>query len=192
MRILLLSAVIVSIAGAAFAFDGKREGLILGAGLGLGLSDYSMDVLYDSFEDLHPTDTEFGLGTIGGRIGGGFNERVLMYLGGLGVSAVDVIVNITGLGMTWYTRDTSPSWYFSGLAGLGTVDPDGLKSHYGFGISAGVGWEFARHWSAEASLGWLRASRDEERNSIDLFDQNTAGLETDAWMFVVTVNGLAY
>jgi hypothetical protein len=67
-----------------------------------------------------------------------------------------------------------------GLSSFGPVDDSSAQA--GLGISGGVGYEFAPHWSVEAVVGW--GSPEEESGG--------STLKTDALVFAVRIHGLAY
>lgn len=195
MRIVLAGLLVLGTVSAAHAFDGKRKGFVLGYGLGMGAADFSIDYSYRGVSG-SIDDSEFGFADQL-RIGHGFNERFVLYLGGIGVRTSTISTVITGFGANYYYSDGTPGAYLTAIAGFIYVTAElevfrGSNGHFGGGVAAGAGWEFKAHWSLEAVLGWGRASRDEVDTYLNLFNQDGPAIDTDLWFLLLTVNGLAY
>lgn len=190
MRIIsacLFALAALSAARSAEAFDGTRKGFVLGFGAGPGITSFSQ-----IGGDFDPGVAK-SLVTVS-RIGIGLSEQVLVYFGGntswfpaTDRSGDDAFVSYgVGLaGASWYLSARSPSPYVTGLVGIATWnrpfdDPD---SQIGFGLGAGVGFEFSRHWSVEATVKWGRPGVNH------LFGGSTT---TRATSFGITLVGMAY
>jgi hypothetical protein len=68
-------------------------------------------------------------------------------------------VGVSGFGVTYLTRPTSPSFFVTGIAGEGgraTFERRDWRDGRGFGV--GAGYEFARHWSLSGDALFLRFS----------------------------------
>jgi hypothetical protein len=193
MRILFVTFLVLAVAQSATAFDGRRKGLVLGVGVGASGASYTMDVSSAGMDPYSNTDNQAGFGLRGAQIGIGFDERFMLVVDNLIVTTSDVTNYIGGVGFNAYFTDAAPSMYVTGLLGIGTVKPDGLESHSGFGLAAGLGWEFAPHYSTEMVFGWNRAQRDEKPSSgFDIFNQGGPAIDTDMWTVLVSINTLAY
>lgn len=193
--VLLVAATMLVAASAAHAFNGKRRGFILGFGVGGGLTSFTQTLTVPAYgyDETSGRENEFSIAT-DFKIGGGFNEQFLLYyvnrVSWFSIENVfeeDVtIANSVGLvGVSYYFQQTAPSPYLLGLVGVSMWDApfeSGASSQTGFGIGGGVGWEFSRHWSLEATINW-GLPRDKE-----------SGIEvkTNAFSVLVTINGLAY
>ncbi len=186
LALLAAAGVCLWVSGAS-AFDGERGGFVLGFGAGVGLTSFTQTI--DDFDGAATSDrqNEFSLGS-DFKIGGGIGDRFLLYyvnrIAWLNVDndlyRNEMIVNGVGLlGASYYFQETAPSWYVLGLLGISTWGSlDEGDSEAGFGVGAGAGWEFTRHWSVEATINWGKPSED--------------WVETNAVSFLVTINGLAY
>ena len=173
----LAAAIIMLLSTGAAAFDGHRSGFILGFGLGPGLTVEGGD------NNLHLFNTDF-------RIGGGSQQ--MQYYWSAKVSwvpfetyseSVTETFGLGGFGISYYFQPAAPSWYTTASIGVASIsfplednapDPD-----FGFGLSAGMGYEFSPHFSVEGNLvcGSINYYRDYYRA---------------IWSFKVTFNVLAY
>ena len=157
------------------AFDGRRQGFILGGGLGPSFNSYSFKESFRSY----PRQNVPGLG-VDERIGVGLNSRfLLMYYGNFnlfngnngrvrGFSGNDVI---GGIGFFVYLKDDSvfaPSPYLLGGIGIGVWTVPEIRDSSGSlvysnggdlgepatgtAFTFGVGYEFVKHWSVQLDL----------------------------------------
>ena len=165
-----LSLVAALAASRADAFDGKREGFVLGLGGGYG-------TLW----------VDRAGGTKGGsgfatafRIGAGLDDRTMLHFASRQVWDIeqqggDTQVLAT-LGATHHLRPASPSAFFTGGAGASLLDgwiDDDITA--GVVVMAGTGYEFARHWSV--ALDYMHS-----------FETGAEPIHT----VTLTVGGLAY
>ncbi|NOY88476.1 MAG: hypothetical protein GXO93_03675 [FCB group bacterium] len=144
------------------AFDGKRDGFVLGFGLGAGK-------VYFSKENHTGLSTDF-------KIGAGVSKHVVLFWANQFIWYSGLTYyRLNGIGGAYYFKPSSPSLYFTGaigLATLGTIDPvkfrsDGISK---FGMGFGVGYEFSKNYSFEANY---------------LTEPDATGIK-------ITINGLAY
>jgi len=145
-----LLILLLTVAGSASAFDGKRTGFCLGFGAGLGTITYSDDGASD-----HKTLNGFQT-TL--DIGAGITDRLLILYSGH-----TAIYRAKGLPFVWgtptvivryYFKPTDPSPYIFGgpaaAVGVGWDDYGiGGGGLGGFGFAAGVGYQIDRHFQLE-------------------------------------------
>ena len=174
----------------ALPFDEKREGFIIGGGLGPALTSWSQTIgsITSNPQNDFNINTDF-------RIGGGFKgEQSMFYywnriswLSMVNVYGDKVIITsgITGLGLSYYFKPFTPSFYLLGCLGLsfwGTPFEPNSKTWLGVGLIGGVGYEFIKHLSVEVTTMWGNPSISELGTRIT----------TDALTVAVTVIGIAY
>ena len=173
----------ITVASPASAFDQDRRGFVLEYGLG---PSYSTAIVkeYDPYfqATIEAGQMQFSAATRF-RLGSGVSERVaIMYVNDLAFSLDDALFyedaftlnGLSGIGVRWYAKPTAPSWHVEGAVGLARTtltssSGSDATSDSGFGFEGGVGFEFARSWSA--SLVARRLSFGEgavDRNAFDL------------------------
>ena len=116
-------------------FDGEREGLLLGIGVG-----YAAVASGGAIEG---SATGFA---VSGKLGYGLSDQLTIYLS----SAVPSIV--PSLGFLYFT-DRNSDYYLTGSLGYVSGDQDSILS-----ISGGMGYELRDHMSLELMLGYNRIS----------------------------------
>lgn len=180
----LLVVMTLGSTGTAFAFNGAREGFLLG--FGIGASQYKID----------DTDSKSGLET-DLKIGYGFTDQFQMfYTNKVHWSSSDdyygdshlTVHGLTGIGANYYFSPTSPSFFIGGGVGLAAhriinTDSDNNNdsdNNSGSGFYVNGGFEFAKHWSIE-----LAAVKD-------TIDYGGFAGDRGAWTYMITLNGLAY
>ena len=114
-------------------FDGAREGLLLGIGVGYAA--------IASGGDIEGSATGFATS---GKLGYGVSDQLTIYLS----STVPSI--IPSLGFMYFT-DRNSNYYLTGLLGYASGDQDSLLS-----LSGGIGYELRDHLSLELGLGYIR------------------------------------
>ncbi len=191
--VLVIALMILGLISDADAFDGRRKGFILGAGLGTGVTSYTQTI--EAYRQSLTSDREskFGVQT-DFRIGYAPNGFLQIYYvskvswfsldNALG-SSVTIAHGIGGLGVTYYLQPVAPSFFFTGVIGLSTwAAPFESNSDTwtGFGIGGGFGYEFARHWSIEVCATYGNPSDT----------QSGITATTNATTIKATVNVLAY
>jgi hypothetical protein len=190
----LVFAILISVPRATHPFDGERKGVVLGFGMGAGVSSFKQTVTGPGFGTVtSERENEIAVST-DFKFGAGLSHQLLLYY----VNRVSwfsmrnaygdnvIIANGVGLvGASYYFRETCPSSYVLGLVGLSSWSApfeDNSGSGTGIGVGLGVGLEFRRHWSVEGTVNWGRP-RDEDSG---------VELETDALSLSLTINALAY
>ena len=100
-----------------------------------------------------------------------------------------------GIGATYYLNPGETSYYVMGAAGFSawtapfesddwlTPVLDHSRTWFGSGFLGGVGWEFLRHWSLEATVVWGNPSQSGD------FGLN---VDTSSLSLLVLLTGLAY
>jgi len=165
-----LATVTVCMATSAFALDGTRKGFILGFSVGGGYQTYTVDI--ESHADSTDRQNHAAFAT-DFRIGGGITEQFTLYyvnrLAWFGVSDEVWIKNFTAafgvglLGASYYFKTAAPSWYVLGSIGTSSwlfpFEGD-TGSAGGFGLSAGVGYEFTKYWAFEGTVNWGQPKDD--------------------------------
>jgi hypothetical protein len=166
--ILFISALLFFLCVSSFgmAFDNHRRGFIIG-GIGGGAiiiwNERIDDVKSDNEIDpaLH---TDF-------RIGGGFKgDKFMLYYWNVvnwfvieewSGEKTPIMSGVTGAGMSYYFKPTSPSSYINcgiGVAGWKETIETDSEFWWGPGFMVGLGYEFKRHWSVELGIMWGDAS----------------------------------
>ena len=188
----LALGILILIAGTARAFDGNRSGFLLGFGLGSGYTHVTQTVTSSYVGDTSASEDKFGVASEF-KIGAGIGEQFqLYYVNRLNWFSADSAGGSTtftagvGLvGVSYYLEKEAPSIYLMGLIGVSTWDTpfeDNGSSSVGFGIGAGAGWEFARHFSFEGTVNWGNPSDDSSGFHVD----------TRFTTVLLTVNAIAY
>ena len=175
----ILIAVIMISATSASALDGTRKGFILGFGIGPGVTSWEQEIsgsfLGISVSRKSDKESSFGL-TTDFKIGGGITEQFLLYYenrvawfnfdyaftdaqGNVILTESITFAHAIGLlGASYYLNVDAPSIYILGSVGLSTwsapFESTWEETWAGVGVSAGVGYEFAKHWSAEGTINF--------------------------------------
>ena len=189
-KLILVSLTLLCVSNLGFAFDNKRSGFIIGGLGGVGVVIWNQSV--NGFE----SDTETDIAVhVDFRIGGGFaGDRVMLYYWGAvnaftmeNVLGDEVVIGcgFNGLGLSYYFKPTSPSFYVN--TGLGVSLWNALSEPeagywWGFGLMAGIGYEFSTHWSTEFGIMWGNPSTEELGIK----------LQTNAFALTLSIIGIAY
>jgi len=153
----------------ANAFDDKKEGLMLGVGIGAS----SIKTTYTGGNS---RDTGFATSL---KLGYGFNEQLAVYFGLTGdtykYNGKDKAVNtaLSGVGVDYYLEENSP-FYLTGMVGFGSVNElKNNKSQTGYGFLVGAGYELSKHITLQAD--YMKINTDDRLNA-----------DTDALRFTVS------
>ena len=114
-------------------FDGEREGLLLGIGVGYAAIASGGEI----------EGSAAGFAT-SGKLGYGLSDQLTIYLS----STVPSIIPSLGL---MYFADPNSNYYLHGALGYTSADEDSLVS-----LSGGIGYELRDHVSLELGLGYIR------------------------------------
>ena len=152
-------------------FDGEREGLIFGGGVG-----YSIIAAGDESSSF--TGSGF---TTNGRIGYAISDQVAFFLS----SSIQNL--FPGLGIMYFPEPNS-QYFIQGSLGYTSADQDSL-----FAISGGIGYEFQKYITLELILGYNRFS-DTYTSSIDFWSgtTTTSTSQTNIITLSATFNVLMY
>ena len=115
---------------------------------------------------------------------------------------------VAGIGVSYYLKPAPPSIYITGSVGVSswTSPFDGddwlepIETHartwFGFGATAGVGYELTKRWALEATAIWSNPGKT--GGSFDTNGDGVADLELgldvgrNTFGVMITVNGIAY
>ena len=179
VAVITAAAVIVT-ATSVFALDGTRKGFVIGIGVGPGMTSYTIG--NSDRESKFALASDF-------KIGAGISEKLLVYY----VSRVswfshdlptETVTAANGIGLvgsSYYFKTDVPSFYVLGSVGLSSWSypfESTSDTWTGLGVSVGAGYEFAKHYAAEATVNWGNPGSD--------------NVDVDALSFMVTVGVLAY
>lgn len=200
VTVLSVVGILLIAATGSRAEEYNRSGLLLGFGIGLGVTTFTQTVSGTGADT--PTldeqrsasgDREIKLVTpaLDFKLGAG-GRHLQVYLAWTGsLFQIDNALGddlfiwnaVGGLGLSYYLKSGPPSLYirvFGGASRWGTAasSDEHSRTSTGFGIGGGVGWEFATMASLEATASWGNPRIE------------NAGLEmeTNALSFLVTIN----
>ena len=163
----------------AHAFDGQRKGFILGGGAGLGYATVD--------QRLRGRAETVGLQTVF-IIGAGVSDQVTISFTGLqfwgsdfpevGLSSEVELVFMPSVGVRYFLSPDAPSFF--GALGFGFAFYDapsggfGIWGGGGFAPHLGLGYEFARHYSAELDLVYMFDSEEKHKPLVNIMFLVTA------------------
>lgn len=150
---------IFNIATASYGWDGRRDGFVLGGGIGIGPTIYNQTVrdLYTGATLTTGTTTSFGFQT-DFKIGYAPMKYLqihwlskVSWFGMINVYGDKVLITngIAGAGVTYFFFKDAPSPFLTGGLGYSTWD-----DWFGFGMSIGGGYEFLPHCSVNGDILW--------------------------------------
>jgi hypothetical protein len=151
----------------------ERKGFLIGIGAGPALHRRAGFTVRNSAGTAifsTPATSSFAVVT-DFKIGYAPSDQILLYYVNKAAFTQDDsydAVGLSGVGVTYMLRPTTPSAFFTGSIGAGagrdlieTSDPES-----GMGFSFGAGFEFARHWSFDGDVVFVRLG---ERDSHVVF-----------------------
>lgn len=184
---LLLLVVMMLSATQSFAFDDKRQGFLLGLGIGL----HDTDIDFTSYGTKTGSATESGLAT-SFKIGGGITDQFALYYvrnaswfnapyyDGFITTDETYVLGLSGIGASYFLSPSGPSAYFIGAVGIGDFSvPTRNESDTGSAVMFGAGYEFQNHVSLEATL---------LSTNIDSGSSSFLGLESRSFQFTINYN----
>jgi hypothetical protein len=183
------------------AFNNHRRGFIIG-GLGGVSLNIGNEVKYNLGTERDEVQQSYGVYVTlhtDFRIGGGFKgDKLMLYFWNVGnwwrKDGVITIRRITGSGMSYYFKPTSPSLYVN--AGIGwawgfnneyysqTLHDETVSTWWNVGFMGGFGYEFAPHWSFE--VGFMYANPPNYENEWG------TEIRTNAFTVSLSIIGIAY
>lgn len=176
-------------AASSLAFDGQRKGFILGGGIGFGMASYTQTVNDETSdrENKGAVITDF-------KIGFAANEQTEIYytskvswfsLKNVFDETVTIANGIGAVGVSYSLKTYAPTWFLTGGLGLSSWDApfeSNSDAWIGFGLFAGAGYEFSKHYGVEFDILYGKPS-----TSVGGNDASTNALAVKA-----TINALAY
>jgi len=152
----------------------ERKGFIIGIGSGAALH---------RAPDVTVTRDRFGRFTVSSttannlaivtdlKVGNAPTDQLLIYYSNKAAftRADDYdVVGLTGVGVTYMGRRTSPSLFLTGGggAGVGGTFIGSVSSDNGFGFNVGGGYEFRRHWSIAGDAAFVRLGRGNNHTTV--------------------------
>jgi len=158
-QLILIACLIILFTINIFAFDGEREGFILGFGAGYGYSTIEKVKRLNVEKDYTGVYTDL-------RIGAALTEQIAIHYSGkqiVGFSNGGWIIFYPGIGLTYYHKPQAPSIMFmtgiglfggggSGLSKVARYDLNLVGS--GINLYLGVGYEFAKHFMVEFNFSF--------------------------------------
>jgi len=193
MLVSMVLALLLCVTTVGWAFDGERQGFILGVGVGAGLTSYTQTISDGGFSVTGDRENPFGIMS-DFKIGYAPSDVIEIYWmskvswfsleNALG-DDVTIANGIGGLGVTYFFQSTAPSAFVSGGIGFSSWTApfeEGAEAWYGIGVSAGAGYEFSPHWYLEGNVCWGKPSTEEY--GVDF--------STNSLSFKVTLNVIGY
>src|SRR5574341_476879 len=184
LRVFLAAAGRALFASQARSVDGQRNGFVIGGGIGVGSTNYKLELqsIYGSGQSdwenklSYMTDFKFGLGL-------SRNVEVVLTskMSWFDIEGLTFASGITGLETNIYLQTIGV--YFSGGLGVATLsDPfeDKPETWSGIGAFGGMGYEFASHYALEFNAIYGLPDREESGATL-VFENLVARI-----LFVVT------
>ncbi len=148
----------------SYAQKNERKGFFLGIGVGPGLVAYKTS--FTGFDFLSEKKTkvtfmsDFKIGYAPtDQLAIYWTSKVAWFNSDFLSEEKNLSINgFGGVGASYFLETEAPSFYFNGGIGyatwsvLNTENTNASLNTFGLGLSAGAGYEFARHWSAEANF----------------------------------------
>jgi len=207
---ILVGFILFFLAANVHAFDGQRQGFILGFGLGPGFTSYTEEFTLEfmGLKSSVERDRQNKLGVMSDfKIGYAPNNSLEIYytnkvswFGHKYSQRVEVwdsvyaeyiekwtiATGLTAAGVTYYFYPTAPSWFLSGGLGVSAwlvpFEENGPDPRIGLGLFVGGGYEFTRHVNVEVNLCWGKPKDTE----------GGVEISSNALTVSFTVNALAY
>ncbi|UCD62884.1 MAG: hypothetical protein JSW34_08975 [Candidatus Zixiibacteriota bacterium] len=183
-NIFLCGCIIVMVPPCVWAFDGEREGFVLGFGVGAGAANIERIAWYQT-----RTDNLYGIYT-DLTLGWGMSNRVVIHYAGRQQFAFENdgwYLGFPAFGVSYFRKPEAPSLIL--MAGVGmmlglSIESVGTGSAYGVGGAGpyvGVGYEWSKNFAAEFCFG----------RSLDVLRDALEADHSISW-FSVSVHYLAY
>jgi hypothetical protein len=141
----------------------RRKGFIIGVGAGAGIHQTPAFRVLDRFGRVVSSGGGENKLVIATNFNVGYapSDQFLLYYSNKAAFTTDDrvdVVGVTGFGMTYMLRRTSPSPFVSGSIGVGAAGTfiGSSNAESGAGFSIGGGYEFARHLSVNGDAMFVR------------------------------------
>ncbi|MDD5530630.1 MAG: hypothetical protein PHX21_11485 [bacterium] len=155
--------VLLSITTIVYGWDGKRNGFILGGGLGGGSIIYkqTLENIYSGAKIESETETSLGFQT-NFQIGFAPSENLEIYwsskqswfgLTNIYGDEVLIMTGVAGLGASYFFSNNAPSPFVSGVLGYSSWSTSD-EALLGVGMCIGGGYEFYSHFSIDGDIVW--------------------------------------
>jgi hypothetical protein len=156
--------------GNAFAWDGQRQGFVLGAGLGPGLSASAQAVGFSVAGEAVGRETKLALNSDWQLGYAPTNVLQISWISSVSWFELEhasgdrvIIANgLRGVAVTYYFHAESPSPLLVGGIGFSSWSEPFEEvpgTMWGVGFIVGAGYEVSPHWSIEGKLAWKNSSR---------------------------------
>ncbi len=156
LLVLVLSLFVVS---TAFGFDGVRKGFVLGGGVGMGLSSYTISIgSFDSDrENRFSFMTDFKIGYAPtNQVEVVYSSKGVWFKGdGNVLNTLTFLHSLSTASVNYYLKPEGPTFFLSGGLGLASLsDPfeNNPENWTGFGFYVGGGYEFVKHYGVAFDL----------------------------------------
>jgi hypothetical protein len=195
---LIVAVVVASMAVSAFAFDGRREGFILGGGFGLGSTSHTEKHEYPGYSYSTNGESKVGFQT-NFKIGWGASQQLEIYYTQISsffstssvyIRDVTILDAIGAIGASYSFKPVAPTPFITGGLGMSIwavpFEDNPPEAWSGFGLYGGVGYEFYKHYSAELDLAYGKPKLSKS------YFFGSEEWSTSAFSVRLTINALAY
>lgn len=188
-NLILVGLIILFVSTNTYAWDGQRQGFILGFGIGPGFTSFTQKIAI--FESDRETKgaimTDFKIGYAPHNFLEIYYTSKVSWFGLENVYGNNVTIanGLGAAGVSYFFRPEAPSPFISGGLGFSTwATPfeEGTETWSGLGIFVGGGYEFARHWRVEGYLSWGKPTH--KKFGVEM--------SSNALSFMCTINVLGY
>ena len=174
-RKLLITVVLILTVVECFAWDGQRQGFILGVGVGPGYTTYKQRLEYGGESQTSDNENALSLNTPI-RIGYAPNEKLMILFQanvawfGMDNAAgnhVTILSEIDALTISYFINEEPPyKTFLTGGIGFSSwsaplEDSSDDSNISGFGLMGGIGYEFNPHLDFTFGFCWSNPSYDE-------------------------------
>jgi hypothetical protein len=171
-RKLLITVVLILTVVECFAWDGQRQGFILGVGVGPGYTTYKQRLEYGGESQTSDNENSLSL-TTPFRIGYAPSDQLMIILhanaswfgmDNANGEHVTILSELDAISIAYFINSSPPyKTYLTGGIGFSSWSApfEDSESSSGFGLLGGIGYEFNPHWDALFSLCWSNPSYDE-------------------------------
>ena len=147
--VLLVGLVLFLLASTASRAVAQREGFIIGFGVGPGFTSGDVDPHFGSKVGF-ATDFKIG-GMLGKSVQLYYTSKTSFFSADGALTAT----NVAGLGVTY---EMASGFNVNGMAGLAAWADFDWDTEVGFGLGAGIGYEFVDLWVVNLGGTWSRIS----------------------------------
>lgn len=182
-------AISVLCSSSIFAFDGERQGFILGGGLGGAFVSYTTTSSYlpeSVSKDIGAIHSVFKIGYAPSNVFEIYYISKVSWWSGVNTEGYydDQLqtLGLAAVGASYHlNNESNEGWFMSGgfgLSSLLTLSFNSGDGYSGFGLYGGAGYEFIEHWSVQLDLIYSSVSNSD--------------VDVSSVSISITINGLAY